>query len=194
MADAKVSSLTAVATPASTDTVYIVQSSTSKKGTISQYSPALSTQTANFVYCGPTTGAAANPTFRALVALDMAPLLAATNSWTAKQTFTSTVGTITTDTDASTVTFDMAVSDIHSLTLTASGHTLATTNVTTGQSFIIRLVQGGSGSNTVTWFSTIKWPGGSTPTLTTTLNKTDVFGFLCTSAGNYDGFIMGQNL
>jgi hypothetical protein len=193
MADAKVSSLTAVATPASTDTVYIVQSSTSKKGTISQYSPALSTQTANFVYCGPTTGAAANPTFRALVAADMAPLLAATNSWTAKQTFQSTVGTITTDTDASTITFDLTASDVHSVTITAN-RTLALSNASVGQSFIIRIVQGGAGSFTVTWFTTIKWPGGSAPTLTTTSGKTDVLGFLCTSSGNYDGFIMGQNL
>jgi hypothetical protein len=123
----------------------------------------------------------------------MSPLLSTANSWTAKQTFQSTVGTITTDTDASTITFDLTASDVHSVTITAN-RTLALSNASVGQSFIIRIVQGGVGSFTVTWFTTIKWPGGSAPTLTTTAGKTDVLGFLCTSSGNYDGFIMGQNL
>jgi len=43
-------------------------------------------------------------------------------------------------------------------------------------------------------FATTWWDNGTTPTLTTTGGKVDVFGFVCTSAGNYDGFILGQNL
>jgi len=46
----------------------------------------------------------------------------------------------------------------------------------------------------VTWFSTIKWAGGSAPTLTTTGSKKDCFVFRCTSSGNYDGYIAGQDL
>ncbi len=102
-------------------------------------------------------------------------------------------GTLTTDTDASTVTFDLATSNRHQVVLTAS-RTLALSNPSTGQTFLIRLVQGGSGSNTVTWFTTIKWPGGTPPTLTTTNGKTDVFAFLCTGSNTYDAFIVGQNL
>ena len=72
---------------------------------------------------------------------------------------------------------------------------LALQNETVGQIFILRLIQDGTGSRTVTWFSTIKWAdGGSEPTLTTTGGKTDVFGFIVTSSGNYDGFVIGQNL
>ena len=41
---------------------------------------------------------------------------------------------------------------------------------------------------------TLKWAGGSAPTLTTTAAKTDVFGFICTSADNYDAYVIGQNL
>ncbi len=100
--------------------------------------------------------------------------------------------TLTSNTDAATVTFDLSTS-LHTVTL-GGNRTLALTNETVGQTFVIRLVQDGTGSRTVTWFSTIKWDGGSAPTLTATLNKTDVFGFICTSAGNYDGFIIGQNL
>ena len=97
------------------------------------------------------------------------------------------------NTDGATVTFDLDSANTHTVTL-AGNRTLALSNADAGQKFIIRLVQDGTGSRTVTWFSTIKWAGGVTPTLTTTANKTDVFGFICTSAGNYDGFVVGYNL
>ncbi len=99
---------------------------------------------------------------------------------------------LTTDSDAATITFDLSTS-LHTVTL-GGNRTLALSNETVGQTFIIRLVQDATGSRTVTWFTTIKWAGGSAPTLTTTASKTDVFGFICTSAGNYDGFVIGQNL
>ena len=100
---------------------------------------------------------------------------------------------IESNTDGATVTFDLDTSSTHTVTL-GGNRTLALSNADAGQKFIIRLVQDATGSRTVTWFSTIKWAGGVTPTLTTTANKTDVFGFICTSAGNYDGFVVGYNL
>lgn len=100
--------------------------------------------------------------------------------------------TLTTDTDAATVTFDLSTS-LHQVTLGAS-RIFALLNETVGQTFIIRVIQGGTGSYTLTWFTTIKWAGGSAPTLTTTVGKADVFGFIVTSAGNYDGFVIGLNL
>lgn len=97
------------------------------------------------------------------------------------------------DTDAATITFDLDVANIHTVTLT-DNRTLAISNEDAGQVFIIRLVQDGSGSHTVTWFDTIKWAGGVAPTLTTTAAGIDVFGFICTAADTYDGFIVGQAL
>lgn len=110
-----------------------------------------------------------------------------------KPTINGSISAYTTDSDGATVTFDMAESNVHTVTL-GGNRTLALSNTSAGQPFIIRLVQDGTGSRTVTWFSTIKWTGGLAPTLTTTAAKTDVFGFLCTSAGNYDGYVIGQNL
>lgn len=101
--------------------------------------------------------------------------------------------TLTVDTFAADITFDLSTS-LHQVTLTANIDSMTLTSETVGQTFVIRLVQDGTGSRTVTWFATLKWAGGSAPTLTTTAAKTDVFGFICTSAGNYDGFIIGQNL
>lgn len=107
----------------------------------------------------------------------------------------TTIGlnTLTADSDGATITFDLAASPKHSVTL-GGNRTLALSNPTTGQSFSIRLEQDGTGSRTVTWFSTIKWAGGASPTLTTTAAKADWFGFVCTGSGTYDGFVIGQNL
>lgn len=92
-----------------------------------------------------------------------------------------------------TTTFDWAYSNIHSITLTGVT-TLSFANPVAGQALITRLGQDGTGSRTVTFPSTIKFTGGVTPTLTATASKTDVFGFLCTASGFYDGYTVGQNL
>jgi len=102
-------------------------------------------------------------------------------------------GALNTESDGSTVTFDLDEADTHTVTL-GDNRILALSNADVGQRFVIRLVQDGTGSRTVTWFSTIKWPGNLVPTLTTTGGKTDVFGFICTAANTYDGFVIGYNL
>lgn len=101
-----------------------------------------------------------------------------------------------TDTDGATVTFDMSdVTKGNVRTVTLGGNRiLAVSNVVVGQKFVIRLTQDGTGSRTVTWWSTINWVGGVTPVLTTTASKTDAFGFLCTATNTYDGYILGQNI
>ena len=101
--------------------------------------------------------------------------------------------TLTIDTPSATPAWDLSTS-LHQMTMGASISSMTVTNETVGQTFVIRLVQGGAGSYTAAWFTTIKWAGGSAPTLTTTVGKADVFGFIVTSAGNYDGFIIGMNL
>ena len=100
---------------------------------------------------------------------------------------------IKSNTDGATVTFDMDVSNLHTVTL-AGNRTLAVSNVDGGQRFIIRLVQDNTGTRTVTWWSGINWPGGLEPSLTNTANAVDVFGFIATAGGNYDGFVIGYDL
>ena len=109
-------------------------------------------------------------------------------------TFSKAVKTpLKSNSDGATVTFDLNEANTHTVTL-GDNRTLAISNETAGQKFIINLVQDGTGSRTVTWFSTIKWAGGSAPTLTTTANKADSFGFLCTGTDAYYGFVIGQNI
>jgi len=102
-------------------------------------------------------------------------------------------GLITGDTDGATITFDLAVTDWHSVVLGGS-RTLAVTGAGTNQQFTIVLIQDGTGSRTVTWFSGIKWPNGSAPTLSTAADAVDVFTFKQISAGVYYGFICGLAL
>lgn len=115
------------------------------------------------------------------------------NSFTGSNTFKKTIQTITTASDAATVTFDLSAGNIHQVTL-GGNRTLALSSPSTGQVFLLRLVQDAVGSRTVTWFSTIKWVGGSAPTLSTTATAVDVFGFVCTGTNTYDGFVAGTGL
>jgi hypothetical protein len=97
--------------------------------------------------------------------------------------------------DGSTITFDLKRSSFHMVTL-GGNRTLAVEDAKVGQKFMIRLQQDGAGSRTVTFFDGIRWAGGGTaPTLTTTANQADLFGFVATSGTTeFDGFIIGQNI
>lgn len=110
-------------------------------------------------------------------------------------TITAPIATITTVTYGATSTFDLSSGNgpIYNLTLTGNP-TLAISNSAVGKVFIVRLIQDGTGSRTVTWFSTIKWASSLAPTLTTTASYWDVFGFICTATNTYDGYIVAQGL
>ena len=104
----------------------------------------------------------------------------------------------TTDSDAATVTMDFNASNSHTVVL-GGDRTIAFSNFDVGQGGIVRLTQDGTGSRTVTWTpaaapATIYWDNGAEPTLTTTANKTDSFGFFKSTASTYDGYILGQNI
>lgn len=95
---------------------------------------------------------------------------------------------------AGTATLDVTDGGIHAIAMPAGNITIAISNEAAGQCFMIEITQDGTGSRTVTWFTTIKWAGGAAPTLTTTGGKRDTFGFRVSGADTYDGFIVGQNI
>jgi hypothetical protein len=82
---------------------------------------------------------------------------------------------------------------INDLTLTANC-TLTFPTAVAGQSFTLVLRQGGSGSYTITWPGTVKWDGGTDPTLTTTVGAVDILGFFTSDGTNWFGFVSGQNM
>ena len=94
--------------------------------------------------------------------------------------------------DAAVVTFDLENGQIQSVTL-GGNRTLALSNEQVGQAFVVRLIQDGTGSRTVTWWSGINWAGGIAPSLTTTSGHWDMLGFIIMASGTYDGVVVGQD-
>lgn len=99
-----------------------------------------------------------------------------------------------TATAGGTVNLDLSLSNEFRVTFGTGNATLTTSNPTNGEKFIVSLTQDAVGARTVTWFSGISWVAAGTPDLTTTANKKDTLGFVCTSGTSYDGFIVGQDI
>jgi hypothetical protein len=96
---------------------------------------------------------------------------------------------------AATATLDLSNGILHKIQMPAGNITIAVSNETVGQYFMVEIVQDDTGSRTVTWFTTINWMDGDTePTLTTTADRKDTFGFRVTAADTYDGYIVGQDV
>lgn len=70
--------------------------------------------------------------------------------------------------------------------------TFTFSNPVTGGSYYLELLQDAGGSKTVTWPSTVKWEGGTAPTLTTTGSRKDVVIFTYNGT-NYLGVLYGLN-
>lgn len=116
-----------------------------------------------------------------------------TNKTLTKPLLQGSYQAVTTDSDGAIVTFDLASSNVHSVIL-AGNRTLTVSNAVVGQAFMVRLIQDAFGSRSVNWWTTIKWTGGNPPSLTTTANSVDVFGFICTATGQYDGYYVSFDL
>jgi len=80
-----------------------------------------------------------------------------------------------TATGTGTLSISFASGNIIDLTLTASTTLTFTAHVV--GTYIIQVTQGGSGSYTLTYPASVKWSGGTAPTLTTTVGKTDILTF-----------------
>lgn len=76
-------------------------------------------------------------------------------------------------TKATNFTIDWVNGDHQRVTLGATPLTITLTNPVSGKRYILDLVQDGTGSRTVVWPGAVKWPGGTAPTLTTTINRVD---------------------
>jgi hypothetical protein len=98
---------------------------------------------------------------------------------------------------SATISFDIALTNKWETILAGGNKTIAWTNAPVGYPFLIRLIQDGTGSRLATWWgnseATVKWAGGTAPTLTTTANKADTFGLEKANASIYYGYVVGAN-
>lgn len=87
------------------------------------------------------------------------------------------------------ITLNLANGTIQDITLTGSP-TITMPAAASGKSFLLML-RTGTGGFTVTW-STVKWSGGTAPTLTSTASRMDIFSFF-SDGTNWYGVTVGQN-
>jgi hypothetical protein len=88
------------------------------------------------------------------------------------------------------ITLALTNGTVQIITLTGNA-TITMPTAVSGKSFIIFLKQDATGSRTVTW-STVKWPGGTAPTITSTASKQDIYSFF-SDGTNWYGVTVGQN-
>lgn len=84
-----------------------------------------------------------------------------------------------------------------SVTLTANCTFTFTNPPASGRAcaFTLELIQGGSGSYTVTWPAAVKWSYGVAPTLSTGIGEIDIFTFTTRNAGStWYGFQVGAEM
>jgi hypothetical protein len=115
-----------------------------------------------------------------------------TNKTIEAGTFTNgyTEETVTANTSSAYI-IDLANGTVQILTLT-DNCTFTFPTATAGRSFLVMLRQDGTGSRTVTWPASVKWPGGTAPTITATASKQDIFSFV-SDGTNWFGATGGQN-
>jgi hypothetical protein len=88
------------------------------------------------------------------------------------------------------ITLDLANGTVQIITLTGNA-TITMPTATSGKSFVMLLKQDGTGSRTVTW-STVKWAGGTAPTITSTASRLDLLSFFADGT-NWYGAVISQN-
>jgi len=88
------------------------------------------------------------------------------------------------------ITLDLTNGTVQIITLTGNA-TITMPTATSGKSFVMMLKQDGTGSRTVTW-STVKWVGGTAPTITSTASRLDLLSFFADGT-NWYGAVISQN-
>jgi hypothetical protein len=88
------------------------------------------------------------------------------------------------------ITLALTNGTVQIITLTGNA-TITMPSAVSGKSFIMFLKQDATGSRTVTW-STVKWAGGTAPTITATASRQDIYSFF-SDGTNWYGVNVGQN-
>jgi hypothetical protein len=186
-------------TVATSTTTPAITLTTSITGVIKGNGTALSAATAGTDYLAPPSGTAL---LKANTGGALANAVAGTDYVTPTGTETLTNKTLTNPTvtnytetpysatPTSTITLDLANGTVQIITL-GGNVTVTMPTAVSGKSFIMYLKQDATGSRTVTW-STVKWAGGTAPTITSTASRQDILSFF-SDGTNWFGVVVGQN-
>ena len=91
-------------------------------------------------------------------------------------------------TDAATIAWDASLGRVATVTLGASRTFGAPTNLKVG-TYILHVIQGGTGSYTITWNGVFKWTAATAPTLSTAVGRRDIFSFISDGTNLYGAMI-----
>ena len=91
-------------------------------------------------------------------------------------------------TDGGTIYWDVSQGSVATVTLGGNRAMAAPTNLKIG-TYILHVVQDGSGNRSLSWDSVFKWPAGVAPTLTTTANRRDMFSFVSDGTNLYGSYL-----
>ncbi len=91
-------------------------------------------------------------------------------------------------TDGANIAWDLNTGQVASVTLGGARTMNAPSNMRVG-TFILHVYQDGSGSRTLSWASTYKWPAGVAPVLTTAAGRHDIFSFICDGTYMYGSYL-----
>lgn len=95
-----------------------------------------------------------------------------------------------------TLALDLSTAGVFYVSLNAAITTLTISNTQTAGSSAFTLIFTADGTpRTVTWGASILWPSATAPTLTSVVNKQDIFSFITLNGGtSWYGFVGGQAL
>ena len=91
-------------------------------------------------------------------------------------------------TDAATINWDLFLGQVATITLGGNRTVAAPSNMRVG-TYILHVIQDGSGGRTLNWNSVFKWPAGVAPTLTTTASRRDMFSFVSDGTNMYGSML-----
>lgn len=91
-------------------------------------------------------------------------------------------------TDAATINWDMDLGQMAQVTLAGNRTMAAPTNLKK-TTYVLRVIQDGTGTRTLTWNAVFKWTGAVAPVLTTPAGRIDVFSFVCNGTNLEGSFL-----
>ena len=91
-------------------------------------------------------------------------------------------------TDGATISWDTSLGRVATVTLGGNRTMAAPTNLKVG-TYILHVIQDGTGSRLITWNSVFKWVGAVAPVLSTTAGRRDIFSFVSDGTNLYGSFL-----
>lgn len=108
------------------------------------------------------------------------------NGWSGQQYFDSTTLTF-----SSNISWDLNLNQVTELTLTGDATLNNPTNIQNGSTYILHVVQDGTGTHSLSFGSNYKFVGDAAPTISPTANYRDIFTFSAMGGNLYCTFVQG---